>query len=719
MKMNIIIAEQIIGRALMNDMQIDPQVSFLSASNQSFKSHPEVVDTIRPNILVLAIDIDSFDLRVGAEAFRAAYSGLDKALALSGIVDSKPFLYGRTVAELYRDINSKICNAVYAAEDSGGVNGPVSIFLSQLPSGMYLTIFLDTIINIANGKTIRGKLNEVIPQVKIERLNVTGDDRIEACTKLVGATFSADEIILIRDTVVEKSNLNGMPVNGLKMIVRVFYSEYLQKAHVFGSSLPRITRLSLLSTENSQGALMSEEVVRSYLSLLNEYISRGGHKIKVTIYGQFFAFMRISIKYSLRGEKVKLESSPAPTVVRTRNVFYPPASFLYTPASMGGMGVYQKSLVFYGTDKSVFLMNEYLSNPTNALSIKVLSRTSWTKSYKSQTSRKDWIADMPELSKSVGVLTDKIPLNVRQTAEQARFRLSKKDSDTATRIRSLSPAHSLYAMANSALTNEKKMAKYVTRLKSTLALSPYDTPFSLENSTFFWMEGLTITYSDEFFRCPPIVKNAVAGLDLGIEALIRLLGPGTIATRKENNAMRTMNKAVSGDFVSTELTVAGLSDIITSMKAFPTIEVLYDLLLAIGHSHSSANIVSKELSKLRINALKLDSSQSWGFSDVTMGYISTANVLFLANQPDGSSPFVTLDVHPVQTPETINMIVSSGMTCFLNQPCFTQYIYTDRENIYYKKVTVSVTSPDWARIFMKRMKFVRGRKEKDRHDMSI
>jgi hypothetical protein len=242
-----------------------------------------------------------------------------------------------SIADAYTLIWERMKHAKFEDDEN-------EITTNQVASGEYMTIVINNFTNLANR---RNTINEMIrrhPDImkKLREIDVKfmGDDSQQIFE--TAGMLTSSEIDALNSTMSEVAAANGMDLNKLKTSWRYFYYEYLKKRAEYGWVIPRLFQLQILGSERVNFRLDFQTVLRGYLSLVSEFVSRGGdHSFCVNLCA-FVANLKRKVKMK-RGRVLPLEFERVPM------------SVVYMPVGLGGVGALPWTLLGANKDALMYL----------------------------------------------------------------------------------------------------------------------------------------------------------------------------------------------------------------------------------------------------------------------------------------------------------------------------------------------------------------------------
>jgi hypothetical protein len=572
--------------------------------------------------------------------------------------------------------------------------------MRQIVSGSNLTIWDDTNVNDANGRTWIARLKEKSPKVMHLKQNITGDDRIDLFRVL--AELSPEEIYTISKTVSETSLDNGLPVNLVKMGLRFGMVEYLQKMFLYGRSIPLAFRIDLFSTENEVDAMDNIEMTGIKLGLVHELYSRGGNNTVLNHYWTFFAARRMQPKFRkpLEGARQVTSNASSMTI---------PYELLWTPKEFGGLGKMQETVVMGNSLVDAKLIIRYaVQYPTSMTSRKAMSMSFIGAQVKQTMRLPNFYKELPDIKEKTDAVIADIPYKVTSASTEAHKWFESRDPDLHKRLTNFLPTESPKDKVNKSLGALKEVKQQVKKQKESLLQVKFDyKPFIMKTSNFFWLEGLEVSFTP--YPLPVIESPMVCGLSVLTERLIRLVGPPVGKLDAVIAEVHFLDKVTSGPYVSSELTPENFVKILSSMSIVHSLESYINLMMTIGHPKEKAQVLAAQLVEMRIDSTRLSQAIGWNFANSVLGYVNLRRDAFTSSG-SGEDGFVSVvdDFNTIGRGQNmaLRFLIDFSISLFVSQNAFT----SDVKAATYNRVTVKIVDRYWVNRFTSSISAMRLRK---------
>jgi hypothetical protein len=375
------VTEQLMGPAFLAFQSRQEKFTLAKEVGKSFTDHAKgAAASADPTILCWGRDYSQYD---SSELWRNVRRYI-LAAVLEGLVTSSlarkefdkivsvPFGPWRDgIPEMVSTMWHKLRDAVF-------VTGDFKLVLDQVLSGETFTITINNLVNDSNltslaevmlngeveaplvGKSPEWGRRLQEASVKISKVITwyMGDDSEEfdvvAGVGEQEGFINQDDLRILKDATETVTTANGMSLNSLKIVVRVFWYEYLKKTFGYGWAIPRLLQLQTMASETLNQNLSFNEQLRSYMAICSEVVSRGGDHDLLYYMFLFTSNLRRRVKVGSRFSKDE-------SVSRFVNL---PMGVVFGPGSMGMVGASPGSLVGVSKDGVLYLMYDAILKET-------------------------------------------------------------------------------------------------------------------------------------------------------------------------------------------------------------------------------------------------------------------------------------------------------------------------------------------------------------------
>jgi very-short-patch-repair endonuclease len=335
--------------AFMRHMAKEDQFTITKESGIVIDDHlREFVATTDPHTLVISMDYSAFDAHENYANFRKhLLEGMRQGFRVINLWDKKILDEGKLVWKGYKEIietqfGLKIKRALFMSKTG------MTLAIDMVMSGEFGTIIYNNITNWSSLRsiwsTLRGddRTRHIISgKVKNHEIKIQGDDSIILWSVI--SLLTADELNTVLAVIEETAENNGLEINGIKTMIAYFKASYLKKTIQYGVYQPRKHQIQTLTRENGN---LSTDRVQAMIGLSQKHteaVSRGqGHQANL----DFLMFLGANV--------LKIQGKSYNDVKDTE--WLPPA-LLYTPISMGGVGLYPNSIVGASKDAPIYLLS--------------------------------------------------------------------------------------------------------------------------------------------------------------------------------------------------------------------------------------------------------------------------------------------------------------------------------------------------------------------------
>jgi hypothetical protein len=213
-------------------------------------------------------------------------------------------------------------NVVYSTK---GEFGKANITIDAVLSGELGTINLNNITNRASFKQFLDDYAERSPSdaLRLHGVQFQGDDAEQFWELADPSALNAEEYRKLVLTLEESAKRNGLELNALKTLCRMWFSEYLKVSWLGGRNVP-LAHIEMLTSERPSGNEWPVDVIRNQISKMQEVVFRGGDSHMWSVF--------MMCQYALRGS---LRSGTG----KSSRLVYMPVTGLMCPSGMGGVGM--------------------------------------------------------------------------------------------------------------------------------------------------------------------------------------------------------------------------------------------------------------------------------------------------------------------------------------------------------------------------------------------